>query len=223
MIAGYGDFFGYGNTPMGGIKGLTGIFKGSKPLNNEKTLSGIDALVLWGGADIGSSLYKQPAYSKHAPHYHPSERDLVEWELMRRAHHRGIPIVGICRGLQIMCAFAGGKLVQDTSGHLNGTHKVKTYDDKEFSTSSCHHQMVYPYDIEHKVLATVVNNLSVRYEGINKEEEATIKEKLEPEVVYFPKIKGIGIQGHPEWHYGAEMNYNAWFEHQIETHLFKGK
>jgi hypothetical protein len=84
--------------------------------------------------------------------------------------------------------------------------------------------MVYPYDIEHEVLATVVNNLSNRYAGINKEEEATIKEKLEPEVVYFPKIKGIGIQGHPEWHYGPEMAYNAWFEHQIETRLFtKGK
>lgn len=222
MLAGYAEWPGYGCTPSNGIEGFTSLFNKGRPLNNEKNLKGIDALILWGGGDIATSFYQEKPYNSYQSAY-PSKRDLFEWELLRRAYKSGIPIIGVCRGAQMMCAFAGGKLVQDVSNHQT-SHAVVTYDNKRFEgVKSAHHQMLYPYnmdDTEYEILATVPQNLSRRYEGLSNDEQEvfTKGEQLEPECVFFPNIKGFAVQGHPEWENGSA--YQKWLEVEVLVRLF---
>lgn len=234
MIAGYADYPGYGNTPHGGVKGFYKLFSRGESLHGRKTLDGIDAIILWGGMDVGSSIYGEECYlgPQHANNT-PSHRDIFEWGLLKLAYEKGMPVIGVCRGAQLMCAFAGGKLAQDVSGH-HANHAVKASDGTIFNdVSSSHHQMMYPYDnTEHEVLATTLSPLSAYYKGLTDNEAETVKQKGEPEVVYFPQLHGIAIQSHPEWHNydkwsssnsaGAEK-FNDWLYSLIEQNLFKGK
>lgn len=222
MLAGYADSPGYGNTPGDGISGFRNLFTKGKNLNNEKSLTGLDAIILWGGGDIATSFYHEKPYC-HYQSAVPTKRDLFEWELLRRAYKKGIPVIGVCRGAQMMCAFAGGKLVQDVTGHQS-SHKVVTYDGKAFdNVRSAHHQMLFPYELddeEYEVLATTPENLSRKYEGLSttQAELFTSGQQKEPECVFFPDIKGFAIQGHPEWENGSK--YQQWLEIEVLVRLF---
>lgn len=161
----------------------------------------VDAFVLWGGTDIHPSYYKQGHNRFSQAGRDPSERDVWEWNAMKYCKANDIPIIGVCRGAQFMCAFTGGKLIQHASGHTNGNHSVTTSDGDKFSVTSCHHQMLDLVGTNHELLAWSSEPLSQAYYGetmqpLSHIEPVTFKE---PEIVFFPDIKGIAIQGHPEW------------------------
>jgi putative glutamine amidotransferase len=96
-------------------------------------LSRLDGLVLSGGGDIDPAEYgaaRDPACGPASP-----DRDRAELELCRQALARGLPVLGICRGLQVVNVALGGTLHQhlpdlvgndrhspDPGGY--GTHKV---------------------------------------------------------------------------------------------------
>jgi putative glutamine amidotransferase len=67
-------------------------------------------LLLLGGPDINPFWYGQSA--THTRRI-DKERDLIEWTLVRRALADEIPVMGICRGHQMLAAAAGGSLYQD--------------------------------------------------------------------------------------------------------------
>lgn len=158
-----------------------------------------DALVVWGGADISPTFYNKPRSKLGSGAVPPSRRDAIEWAMMQRAVELDVPILGVCRGGQMLCALAGGHLVQDINGHL-GQHEVETYDGREFFTNSIHHQMMYPWNVEHEMLASVKKLLSTDREGKHYyvEVDNCISVPEEPEFVYFPKVRGFAIQWHPE-------------------------
>jgi carbamoylphosphate synthase small subunit len=117
--------------------------------------------------------------------------------MLQRAIQLKIPVLGICRGAQLLCAAAGGYLIQHVENH-GGTHMVITIDGDEVPTNSCHHQMMYPFDVEHEMLMWIENKRSpVHYVGDGRSVTETLP--VEPEMVYFPKIKGFAMQFHNEW------------------------
>jgi putative glutamine amidotransferase len=74
-------------------------------------LDGCDGLLLTGGEDIDPSWYGADASSHLTP---PSrDRDLFELALFAVARQRNIPILGVCRGLQLVNVALGGTLYQD--------------------------------------------------------------------------------------------------------------
>ncbi|QHC58120.1 gamma-glutamyl-gamma-aminobutyrate hydrolase family protein [Rathayibacter sp. VKM Ac-2760] len=86
----------------------------------EQTLSA-DAIVLAGGEDIAPERYGVPrGYPGEGPH---AERaDAAQIALVRRALARRTPLLGICRGLQIVNVALGGTLVPDLgpdAAHVN--------------------------------------------------------------------------------------------------------
>lgn len=154
----------------------------------------VKALVLWGGEDISPFLYgQQVGYACAKPT--PSLRDRVEVAAAKEAVRLGIPIIGVCRGAQLLCALAGGTLWQHVENHAGYSHGLK-YKDKRGKTNTAHHQMMRP-PADAEVLAVATEILSPEKYGEGYEPIKT--EEPEPEIVHFPSLNAVGVQGHPEW------------------------
>jgi putative glutamine amidotransferase len=84
----------------------------------DRVLDGLDGLVLTGGRDVDPASYGQ---SPHPSTDEPArERDAWEFALVGRALERGLPVLGICRGAQVLNVALGGTLHQhlpDVVGH----------------------------------------------------------------------------------------------------------
>ena len=77
----------------------------------EKLLDRLDGVMISGGPDLHPSAYGEEEH----PALGPTERDLDAFELtlVRAADARGMPILGICRGEQVLNVARGGTLIQD--------------------------------------------------------------------------------------------------------------
>ena len=174
-------------------------------------LSDPGILIIWGGSDIHPSLYGRENVRSYVD-AGPSRRDIAEYNLMIRAVELKMPIVGVCRGAQMACALAGGILIQHVNGH-GWAHHITTSDGRKVMTSSLHHQMMYPWNVEHTLLAWASPSQSKMYLGITDDELLRIE--VEPEVVWFPTIHCLAIQGHPEMMDPA-CNFNKYVKDQVD-------
>lgn len=88
----------------------------------DETLDVIDGLVLAGGQDIDPSTYGADAHPlTQAPQ---PERDQAEIALIDGALARDIPVLGICRGMQVLNVARGGSLLQHLPEHTGAeTHR----------------------------------------------------------------------------------------------------
>ena len=163
-------------------------------------VANVDALVIWGGEDISTGLYGEDGGVWTGADRELSARDKLESDAVNEAVRLGKPIIGVCRGAQLLCAMAGGKLVQHVDNHNRGDHYMQTSDGRVMEVTSLHHQMMWPFAVEHKMLGWSKHNLSNRY-AFNAARVKTAMEvkEVEPEVVYFPTIKGLALQFHPEF------------------------
>lgn len=170
-----------------------GLFSDVEKVTHPDDLSADGVLILWGGEDIGTSLYDETP-NKYGDDHLPSVRDRREIALVERAIELGIPMIGICRGAQMLCVLAGGKLVQHIEGH-GGKHKITLHDEEGsvIFANSVHHQMMWPYPAQHKMLATAGHTT-----GLGEYNKALVIEEV-PEVVWFPAIQALCIQPHPEY------------------------
>lgn len=125
---------------------------GAEPvLGGIEDSEGCDALVLTGGGDVSPSLYGMENAGSMGV---DPRRDALETELIRR--FTGRPILGICRGAQLLNVALGGSLIQDIptrAAHLapgDAVHGVVCRGDsflsglygREFQVNSSHHQAV---------------------------------------------------------------------------------
>ena len=98
----------------------------------DDVLDAIDGLVLAGGADIDPSSYGEERH-RCTINTRP-ERDRVEIALTRRALERDMPLLGICRGMQLLNVALGGTLVQhlpDDVGHGDHRRNLGSFDDAD--------------------------------------------------------------------------------------------
>jgi putative glutamine amidotransferase len=93
----------------------------------------VDALILTGGAgDVNPALYGEELHHETGPIQ--NERDAYELALARAAVERGIPTLGICRGMEVLNVVYGGSIEQhlpDVLGHEEHRHTPGTYADHE--------------------------------------------------------------------------------------------
>ncbi|MBI1350960.1 MAG: gamma-glutamyl-gamma-aminobutyrate hydrolase family protein [Actinomycetales bacterium] len=91
----------------------------------------LDGLAMAGGADLDSTLYgQQPHETADVPR---TSRDASELALYRRARKLGVPVLGICRGLQVMAVAHGGSLTQHLPEVSDLVHRERpgTFSDHE--------------------------------------------------------------------------------------------
>jgi putative glutamine amidotransferase len=124
---------------------------GIEPVENVTTLDGFSGLMLAGGSDIDPALYGETAGPQTEAA--DTERDHLECALFREALERDLPVLGICRGLQLMNVAMGGALVQHIDGHkcpkqrevhavriAPGSHLESILGAGEYPVNSRHHQ-----------------------------------------------------------------------------------
>ena len=160
----------------------------------------LDGLLLSGGADIDPARYGEEPAGSHAP---SPLRDASELMLTACALKKKMPVLGICRGMQILQVYFGGKLIQDlvSAGQnehfrtdveykeyahgvriADGSLLAKIFGRTEFPVNSYHHQAA----------AAPGEGLTVTAWS-----EDGIPESLEPADPDFPSFL-IGVQWHPE-------------------------
>jgi putative glutamine amidotransferase len=98
----------------------------------DQLLDRIDGLILAGGADIDPSFYGAEPHP--ATRGTVSERDRAEIALARRAVERDMPVLGICRGMQLINVALGGTLrqhVPDLVGHEHHRRHPGSFEDSD--------------------------------------------------------------------------------------------
>jgi len=190
-----------------------GMFNSFITTQDPSELQANDVLIIWGGADIHPSLYKKGRSQYSWASQAPSHRDVIEWGLMQRAKELSIPIIGVCRGAQMLCALAGGYLIQHVTGH-GGNHRVVTNDGQVFVANSIHHQMMVPDNTNHELIAHTEETLSSVY----WDENTPVDRHVEPELVYFNDVKGFAVQWHPEM-LELDSKANQYFLNMIEERI----
>ena len=96
--------------------GLAAMLPPDDPLYAAATVARLDAVVVAGGPDVDPARYgteRSPRTGPPAP-----ERDAWELALIDAALASGTPLLGICRGMQLLNVALGGTLVQHIDGHV---------------------------------------------------------------------------------------------------------
>lgn len=162
-----------------------------------------DYLLLGGGTDISPALYGETDFGlTQSP---DTWRDRGNMASINDYVNRGKPIFGVCRGLQILDAAFGGKLIQHTSGHPHGVTvtTLTNYPNDEGNSEdfdnckNCHHQVVDIFETK----GIVIGFSSYQYKaffGLDSKQHK-IRDVV-PQIVYWPNKKALAVQFHPEWH-----------------------
>ena len=88
-----------------------------------------DGIVLTGGEDVHPRFYGKEIHYPNAPSEFEEKRDEFEMATFKKAQENNLPVLGICRGLQLINCVLGGTLKQDL-GELNKVHTRIWKDDK---------------------------------------------------------------------------------------------
>ena len=105
---------------VAGVAGAGGVPVVLPPILEaaEEMARGIDGLLLTGGSDLHPSYYGEeplPELDVTLP-----ARDAFEMEILGHAFQRGVPVFGICRGMQVLNVALGGTLYQDLASQIEG-------------------------------------------------------------------------------------------------------
>ncbi len=111
--------------------------------SNEADIPSCDGFILTGGVDVLPEFYSGSENYAGRPDQFQAARDRFEEKIYRFAQKERRPLLGICRGLQLVNVLEGGSLIQDL-GEGNIIHK-KITEDKE------HRIMIEPGTLLHEI------------------------------------------------------------------------
>ncbi len=111
------------------------------------TLAGLRGLVITGGGDVDPLRYGEEPHAETK--YVSRKRDDFEAQLIEDAYRNDLPVLAICRGLQILNVARGGSLIQHVERHRDVEHTIHVepnsklsviLGEDEYTVNSRHHQ-----------------------------------------------------------------------------------
>ncbi len=190
----------------------------------EEMVHGMDGLLLSGGSDLDPSYYGEealPELDVTLP-----ERDAFEMKLLEQALERGTPVLGICRGMQVLNAALGGTLYQDLPSEFG-------------AWANAHRQQAPLWQWTHEVDVDSALNLAKIMQAtrlrVNSFHHQAIKDLAAPLIAVAHATDGVieavesrdltepwlaGVQWHPEAIRCAEASEHR---HLFEAHVAASK
>ncbi|MDI6828122.1 MAG: gamma-glutamyl-gamma-aminobutyrate hydrolase family protein [Armatimonadota bacterium] len=179
-------------------------------------LSQIDGLLLSGGRDVHPNNYNsrtehgdeklstEELITKYRMNCDP-HRDALEIPLVRAAYLKGMPILGICRGFQVLNVALGGSLVKDIRTGLR--HRAYTEDDEpehKAGSSSSHAIQIREDSLLYEILGSDIKEVNSRHhQGVSAKEKSPrlVSSAFAPDGL----IEGLEALNHPwivavQWH-----------------------
>lgn len=111
------------------------VVKLSEDLNNLDDVLLCDGIILSGGIDITPGFYGGNEIYANAPSAFYPKRDEFELSIFELTQQNNIPLLGVCRGMQLINCYYGGTLIQDLA-EKNKVHKATEIADKQHGIRS---------------------------------------------------------------------------------------
>lgn len=184
---------------------------------SEHTVDRLDGLIVTGGQDVhpavwgGDAAHLGPVLKSRTSGFaHDLDRDAYEITLIRAAVATRTPVLGICRGHQILNVALGGTLVADlpptqvdhyltdaapTDGRVN--HRV------DFTPGSLAHEIYGPSRIVNSWHHQAVDRCGAGLLPSGRAQDAVV------EAIELPDHPVLGVQWHPEWQVAPDPVF-AW-------------
>ncbi len=187
-------------------------------MSADEALAGIRGVVLTGGPDVDPKLYGE---APHATVQHAENgRDGFEIELSKRVLDRGVPLLAICRGMQVLNVAAGGTLVQDIPSKFASSidHSITVPKDR-----IAHEVSVIPRTLTWKLLgekeSRAVN--SRHHQSVDRVADGFIVTATAPDAVVEAMERPgtafcVAVQWHPE-NFCATGEFRSLFEGLIRA------
>jgi len=161
----------------------------------QQVVQRIDGLIISGGVDVEPSRYgEEPHATVQSPR---PERDASELALVNAAAERGLPLLGICRGMQVMAVAAGGALVQHLPDRIGSTEHAPATAEYGMSTVNIAPQSRLASVLGEQVHVSCYHHQGVAahpgYESVAWASDGTLEAIEAPDGRF-----RIGVQWHPE-------------------------
>ncbi len=185
--------------------------------NIEEYINNIDALLLTGGGDMDPQFWgEDPLPNSNLT---PRFRDIYDLELYRAARRRCMPIMGICRGMQVMAIAEGGSLHQDIHACFDPkaiNHSPQCDKTKPYHSVRLIDNEAFPFFCKNNTLE--VN--SIHHQSINYLPEifslSAVADDGVIEAFYAKHYPMFGVQWHPEHLADTMPEHMALFENLVK-------
>lgn len=199
------------------VGGIPIILPMDQPNDAKVYIDSIDCLLLAGGSDVTPVFYQEEPHPKLGGTNF--NRDLFEEALIAEALKQNKPILGVCRGMQILNVTLGGSLYQDLSLYSDwavkhdqmpspstqASHSITTEEESHirqivganYQVNSYHHQAIKRVATSLKPVAWSTDNLIEALESKN------------------PEHRILGVQWHPELTFKDNVTELAIFDYFV--------
>jgi putative glutamine amidotransferase len=168
-----------------------------RPPLRQTLIDDLDGVVIGGGAHVEPSRYAQQPSIEYV---YDEQRDEFEWAVLGSVMKRAIPLLGICRGAQLINVFRGGSLYQNLPEDIPGVH-LKRHVLARKRIQILDGSLLERVMEVHHVRVNSLHRQGVRELGkdlrVSAKDEAGIVQAIESTERGGPFL--LGVQWHPEY------------------------
>ena len=177
-----------------------------------------DGFLFTGGHDVDPALYGEERADVCGVLC--ESRDRIERVIFRRAYEEDMPMLGICRGFQLINVLLGGTLYQDLAAQLPESidHRMKPpYDQKWHTVSIEKGGLLEKYTMQKTLGVNSCHHQGIKTLAPGLRVEATAPDGLVEAVSCQNRKFLLAVQWHPEFNYHVELSSMKIFQQFVES------